>query len=84
MNRYPLHLPPPPDNGRSHGIIVALAVIYLGVLVGLMLSQSGCATGNKGVELNFEPQRKSTVAENIEAGGRVAAGAFDRLFNLEK
>lgn len=73
---------------RIYGVhwAVAFGVPFALLLlcIGLMLSQSGCATGNKGVELNFEPQRKSTVAENIEAGGRVAAGAFDRLFNLEK
>jgi hypothetical protein len=49
----------------------------------LALGLSACAHDN-GIVYKPAPKRESTVAENIEAGGRVAAGAFDRLFKSEK
>ncbi len=47
---------------------------------------TGCATvkDNEVNAIKFEPARKSTTAENIEAGGRVAAGAWDRIFGKGK
>jgi len=48
----------------------------------LLLCLAGCATAkdNEISAIKIEPSRKSTTAENIEAGGKVAAGAWDRLF----
>ena len=48
----------------------------------LLLCLAGCATAkdNEISAIKFQPSRKSTTAENIEAGGKVAAGAWDRLF----
>jgi len=51
------------------------------ILVVLIVGLNGCA---QGIVYKPAPKPKSTVAENIEAGGRVAAGAFDRLFKSEK
>lgn len=54
---------------------------WLFFIIGL-LAVTGCVAGNKTdvSAVKFEPSRKSTIAENIEAAGRVAGGAFDRLF----
>lgn len=56
-----------------------MALIFLSAAL-VILFGSGCVSGNKGVEVKVEHQRTSTIAENIDAAGRVAGGAFDRIF----
>lgn len=52
-------------------IVVALCWLFL----------SGCVAGNKAeVSAVKIESRKSTTAENINAAGKVAGGAWDRLF----
>lgn len=70
---------------RQNGGAAAWGVIcllFFWVLVGVCwLFLSGCVSGNKA-EVNAVKieSRKSTTAENINAAGRVAGGAWDRLF----
>ena len=65
-----------------------MKIIYCVSAAVLLLLLAGCATAkdNEISAIKIEPGRKSTTAENIEAGGKVAAGAWDRLgkaFNHE-
>jgi outer membrane murein-binding lipoprotein Lpp len=72
------------EDHRQNGGAVAWLVIalFIAAIVCAVLLLSGCAAGNKTEvsAVKFEPSRKSTTAENIDAGGKVAAGAWDRLF----
>jgi len=70
-------------SGRIGGMVALLAVLDVliwGVVVtGICGALTGCATGNKA-EISLLPKsNKSTTAENIEAGGKVAAAALDRV-----
>ena len=58
-----------------------MKIIYCVSSAVLLLCLTGCATAkdNEISAIKIEPGRKSTIAENIEAGGKVAAGAWDRL-----
>lgn len=47
----------------------------------LVIGLAGCAHDNGIV---IKGSSKSTQAENIEAAGKVAAGAWDRLFGNKK
>lgn len=59
---------------------VAPAIALVCIIAGLLLI-SGCV-GNKAEAnaIKIEQSKKSTTAENVDAYGRVAAGAWDRLF----
>ena len=59
-----------------------MKIIYCVSAAVLLLCLAGCATAkdNEISAIKIEPSSKSTTAENIEAGGKVAAGAWDRLF----
>jgi len=56
-------------NGGGGAVVVLISCL-------IMLVTAGCAHDNGII---IKPAAKSTTAENIEAGGRVAAGAWDRV-----
>ena len=74
------------DDIRQNGGAVAWTAIAVGLwLVGCLiycLLTIGCVSGNKADVSVFPKSNKSTAAENIEAGGKVAAGALDRVGKL--
>lgn len=75
------------EDSRQNGGAVAWTAIavmfWLIVATVYFILTTGCAHDN-GIVYKPAPKPTSTVAENIEAGGKVAAGAFDRLFKSEK
>lgn len=61
-------------------VLRVVGVIVFGIAIAVQISYAH----DNGIVYKPAPKPTSTVAENITAGGRVAAGAFDRLFKSEK